>query len=287
MKNICVAATQMACTNNHDHNIVNAENLIIKAVEQGAQIVLLQELFETPYFCQEERAENFNLATTLKENKAVNHFASIAKKFNIVLPISFFEKNNNAHFNTVAVIDTDGSVLGIYRKCHIPDGPGYEEKFYFNPGDTGFKVWNTKYAKIGIGICWDQWFPEAARIMALKGAEILLYPTAIGSEPADNTVNSKEHWQTCMQGHSACNMIPVVASNRVGRESFNNSNITFYGSSFITDNKGSVIAQSNTEDEAIISTSFDLELYKQQRAAWGLFRDRRPSQYQGLLTNCG
>ena len=287
MKNICIAATQMACTKDQDQNIVNAENLIIKAVEQGAQIVLLQELFETLYFCQEERAENFNLATTLKANKAVNHFASIAKKFNIVLPISFFEKKNNAYFNTVAVIDTDGSVLGIYRKCHIPDGPGYEEKFYFNPGDTGFKVWNTKYAKIGIGICWDQWFPEAARIMALKGAEILLYPTAIGSEPADNTLNSKEHWQTCMQGHSACNMIPVVASNRVGTESFDNSNITFYGSSFITDNKGSVIAQANTGDEAIISTSFDLDVYKQQRAAWGLFRDRRPSQYQDLLTNCG
>jgi len=287
MKDICVAATQMVCTSNKDHNIVTAENLIIKSAEQGAQIVLLQELFETLYFCQEERAENFNLATTLKANKAVNHFSSIAKKFNIVLPISFFEKKNNAYFNTVAVIDTDGSILGIYRKCHIPDGPGYEEKFYFNPGDTGFKVWNTKYARIGIGICWDQWFPEAARIMALKGAEILLYPTAIGSEPADNTVNSKEHWQACMQGHSACNMIPVVASNRIGTESFDNSNITFYGSSFITDNKGSVVVQANTIDETIISTSFDLDLYKQQRAAWGLFRDRRPSQYQDLLTNCG
>ncbi len=287
MKNICVAATQMVCIKNQDHNIATAENLIIKAVEQGAQIVLLQELFETLYFCQEEQAENFNLATTLKANKAVNHFSTIAKKLNIVLPISFFEKKNNVYFNTVAVIDIDGSVLGIYRKCHIPDGPGYEEKFYFNPGDTGFKVWNTKYARIGIGICWDQWFPEAARIMALKGAEILLYPTAIGSEPADNTLNSKEHWQTCMQGHSACNMIPVVASNRVGTECFNDSSITFYGSSFITDNKGSVIAQANSKDETIISTNFDLDLYKKQRAAWGLFRDRRPSQYQALLTNCG
>lgn len=287
MKNICVAATQMACTKDQDQNIINAENLIVKAVEKGAQIVLLQELFETLYFCQEERSENFNLATTLKANKAVNHFSSIAKKLNIVLPISFFEKKNNAYFNTVAVIDTDGSVLGVYRKCHIPDGPGYEEKFYFNPGDTGFKVWNTKYARIGIGICWDQWFPEAARIMAIKGAEILLYPTAIGSEPTDNTFDSREHWETSMQGHSACNMIPVVASNRVGTESFADSSITFYGSSFITDNKGSIIAKANTEDETIISTSFDLDLYKQQRAAWGLFRDRRPSQYQDLLTTCG
>lgn len=284
---VTVAATQMACTKNHDQNISTAEKLVVKAAEQGAQIVLLQELFETQYFCQEERAECFNLATTLEENKAIKHFCTIAKKLKIVLPISFFEKKNTAHYNTVAVIDADGSILGVYRKCHIPDGPGYEEKFYFNPGDTGFKVWQTKYARIGIGICWDQWFPEAARIMALKGAQIIFYPTAIGSEPANDTLDSKDHWQTCMQGHSACNMIPIVASNRIGTESFDTSSITFYGSSFITDNKGGILTQANRTDESVILSTLDLEQFQIQRASWGLFRDRRPSQYKTLLTSSG
>jgi len=284
---VTVAATQMACTKNHDQNISTAEKLVVKAAEQGAQIVLLQELFETLYFCQEEKAEHFNLATTLEENKAVRHFCVIAKKLKIVLPISFFERKNKAFYNTVAVIDADGSILGVYRKCHIPDGPGYEEKFYFNPGDTGCKVWQTKYACIGIGICWDQWFPEAARIMALKGAQILFYPTAIGSEPANDTLDSKDHWQTCMQGHSACNMIPIVASNRIGKESFDTSNITFYGSSFITDNKGGILTQASRTDESMILSTLDLEQFQIQRASWGLFRDRRPSQYKTLFTSSG
>ncbi len=287
MSTVWVAATQMACTTDRDQNILTAEKLVQEAAQKGAQIVLLQELFENLYFCQEEKAEHFNLASTLEENRAVKHFSTIAKKLNIVLPISFFEKKNNAHYNTTAVIDADGSILGIYRKCHIPDGPGYEEKFYFNPGDTGFKVWQTKYACIGVGICWDQWFPEAARIMALKGAEIIFYPTAIGSEPANGALDSKEHWQTCMQGHAACNMIPVVASNRIGTESFDRSSISFYGSSFITDNMGRILTQANRTDEAVILSNFDLEQFKIQRASWGLFRDRRPSQYRILLTSGG
>jgi len=283
MSIVTVAATQMKCSQDAQVNLENAEKLVRDASSKGAQIVLLQELFESLYFCQEERAEHFNLASTLEESLVVNHFRGIAKELNVVLPISFFEKSNNAYFNTVAVIDSDGSLLGTYRKCHIPDGPGYEEKFYFNPGDKGFTVWKTKYGCIGIGICWDQWFPEAARIMSLKGAQILFYPTAIGSEPVNESFDSKPHWQTCMQGHSACNMIPVVASNRIGTE----SKITFYGSSFITDNTGQILEQTNRTDESVILSTFDLEQLQKQRAGWGLFRDRRVSLYGPLLTNDG
>ncbi len=287
MNQVTVAATQMVCSNDRKKNIDNAENLVVTASQKGAQIILLQELFETRYFCQEEKQEYFNLATSLEENPAVRHFSKIAGKLGVVLPISFFEQNNKAFYNTVAVIDADGSILGTYRKCHIPDGPGYEEKFYFNPGDTGFKVWSTKFADIGVGICWDQWFPEAARIMALKGADLLFYPTAIGSEPVDDTNDSKNHWQTGMQGHSACNMVPVIASNRIGTEQFDNSHITFYGSSFITDNKGQVVTQASRSDNSVVTATFDLEQQRFERAAWGLFRDRRPSQYSALLTSDG
>jgi len=287
MNQLTVAATQMVCSNDRKENIDTAENLVVAASKKGAQIILLQELFETRYFCQEEKDEYFSLATSLEENPAVKHFVGIAAKLKVVLPISFFERRNKAFYNTVAVIDANGSILGTYRKCHIPDGPGYEEKFYFNPGDTGFKVWLTKYANIGVGVCWDQWFPEAARIMALKGADLLFYPTAIGSEPVDETNDSKNHWQTCMQGHSACNMLPVIASNRIGTEKFDNSQITFYGSSFITDNKGQVIAQANRSDNCVVTSTFDLEQHQLERAGWGLFRDRRPSQYTPILTSDG
>lgn len=287
MNQVTVAATQMACSNDRKENIDKAENMVVTAYKKGAQIILLQELFETRYFCQEEKQEHFSLATSLEENPAVRHFANIAEKLKVVLPISFFERKNKAFYNTVAVIDADGNILGTYRKCHIPDGPGYGEKFYFNPGDTGFKAWSTKYANIGVGICWDQWYPEAARIMALKGADLLFYPTAIGSEPVDKTNDSKNHWQTCMQGHSACNMLPVIASNRIGTEQFDNSHITFYGSSFITDNKGQVITQANRSNESVVTATFNLEQHLLERAAWGLFRDRRPSQYSPLLSNDG
>ncbi|NLK97382.1 MAG: N-carbamoylputrescine amidase [Epulopiscium sp.] len=287
MRKVIVAATQMQCSKNIDENIKNAEKLVRNAAAQGANIILLQELFETLYFCQEEKPEYLSLASDLSDNKAISHFSSIAKELNVVLPISFFERKNNAHYNSVAVIDADGKILGTYRKTHIPDGPGYEEKFYFTPGDTGFKVWNTKFGTIGIGICWDQWFPEAARSMALMGAEILFYPTAIGSEPKNPEYDSKKHWQITMQGHSAANLMPVVASNRIGTETFEDSSITFYGSSFITNGFGEKIAEADRSTETILTAEFDLDELRNQRIAWGVFRDRRPEMYKTLLTSDG
>ncbi len=284
MRKIKVAATQMACCEDIDDNIVKAERLVREAASQGAQIILLQELFEDLYFCQEEKPEHIQKAVPLQENPAVMRFSKIAGELKVVLPISFFEKKNQARFNTVAVIDADGTILGTYRKTHIPDGHGYEEKYYFNPGDTGFKVWDTRYAKIGIGICWDQWFPETARCLAVMGAEILFYPTAIGSEPPDPTYDSMDHWQTCMRGHSAANLMPVVASNRVGKEVFENSHITFYGSSFITDNTGKLMANMDRTSEGILVQEFDLRAYQFERDAWGVFRDRRPELYGPLMT---
>ncbi len=284
MRKVKIAATQMTCSSDKNANIAKAEKLVREAASKGAQIILLQELFESLYFCQAEKPEFFKLATELKDNTAVNFFSKLAKKLNVVLPISFFEKKNQARYNSIAVIDADGGVLGTYRKTHIPDGPGYEEKYYFNPGDTGFKVWQTRFAKIGIGICWDQWFPETARSMALMGAEILFYPTAIGSEPPDPSYDSRDHWQLCMRGHSAANIVPVVASNRVGTETIDQSTITFYGSSFITDHKGTKLAEADRETETVIVTEVDLDDYAAQRTAWGLFRDRRPEKYGPLLT---
>lgn len=284
MRIVKIAATQMTCSNNIDENIKNAEKLVRKAVKQGANIVLIQELFETLYFCQKELAEFYLYAVPLEQNKAVKHFRAIAKELNIVLPISFYERKNNACYNSVAIIDADGEVLGVYRKSHIPDGPGYEEKFYFNNGDTGFKVWETAFGKIGVGICWDQWFPESARCMALMGAELLFYPTAIGSEPDDAEIDSKDHWQRCMTGHSAANLMPVIASNRIGIEKIGDSEIKFYGSSFITDNTGKIIAESDRQSEDIIIAEFDLDLLAQKRIEWGVFRDRRPDLYGPIIT---
>ncbi|NLM49369.1 MAG: N-carbamoylputrescine amidase [Clostridiaceae bacterium] len=284
MRLVKVAATQMACTDDIDVNIKNAEKLVRRAYSMGANIILLQELFETPYFCQVEKPEFYRYAKPLSENAAVNHFKKVAKELSVVLPISFYEKANNALYNSVAVIDADGEVLGVYRKSHIPDGPGYEEKFYFNPGDTGFKVWDTKYGKIGVGICWDQWFPEAARCMALMGAEILFYPTAIGSEPKFPEVDSKDHWQLCMLGHAACNLIPVVASNRIGKEVADGSEIIFYGSSFIADPLGKKVCEADRTTEDVLVHEFDLDKIYEQRIEWGIFRDRRPDLYKALLT---
>ena len=284
MRNVCVAATQMKCSNNREENIANAERLIRSAVEKGAQIILIQELFETLYFCQKEIPEYYLEATTVDENPAINHFKKIAKELDVIIPISFYEKANNAYFNTVAIIDHRGEVLGTYRKSHIPDGPGYEEKYYFSPGDTGFKVWQTKYGKIGVGICWDQWFPESARIMSLMGAELIFYPTAIGSEPENATVDSKNHWQRCMLGHAASNLVPVIASNRIGEEYIEDSKIAFYGSSFIAGATGELIAEANRTDEAVIVAEFDLDALAFQRTEWGVFRDRRPELYKPLLT---
>jgi N-carbamoylputrescine amidase len=285
MRKITVAATQMACSPHAPENIARAEKLVRQAADQGAQIILIQELFETPYFCQDMIHEFFNLAKPLEENAAVLHFAPIAKELGVVLPISVFERAGQAFFNTVVIIDADGSVLGHYRKSHIPDGPGYSEKFYFSPGDTGFKVWQTKYAKIGVGICWDQWFPECARAMALMGAELLFYPTAIGSEPQDPALDSSGHWQRTMQGHAAANLTPLIASNRIGTEpGRHGTEITFYGSSFIADHSGAKVAEASRTDETILTASFDLDEIAHIRASWGVFRDRRPELYTPLLT---
>mgnify|MGYP001825830633 CR=1 FL=1 len=284
MRNIKVAATQMKCSEDRQANIERAERLVRQAAGQGAQIILLQELFETLYFCQKERPDYLNFATEILENPAIQHFSKLANELCVVLPISFFEIKNQARFNSIAIIDADGSVMGVYRKTHIPDGPGYEEKYYFSPGDTGFKVWHTRYGKIGVGICWDQWFPEAARCMALMGAEMLFYPTAIGSEPPDPSLDSKDHWQTVMRGHSVANIMPVIAANRIGTETIVDSTITFYGSSFITDHKGQLVAELDREMEDIRVAELDLAACAAERAAWGLFRDRRPEKYGALLT---
>ena len=280
MRNVKVAATQMSCSISINENIAKADVLVRNAASKGAQIILLQELFETPYFCQKEKSAYYVFATELEQNKAVQHFREVAKELQVVLPISFYEKKNYARYNSLAVIDANGDVLGKYRKSHIPAGPGYEEKFYFNPGDTGFKVWNTKYAKIGVGVCWDQWYPEAARCMALMGAELLFYPTAIGSEPQDGAIDSKEHWQTCMLGHAAANLIPVVASNRIGVEEDEDSEITFYGSSFIAGPQGNKVAEANRTEATVLVAEFDLEQLERQRLEWGIFRDRRPDLYR-------
>ena len=282
MRKVKVAATQMSCSWNREEVLDKAEKLVRKAAAEGANIILLQELFETPYFCQKQKFEYFDLAKPLSENAAVKRFAEVAKELQVVLPISFYEKAGNTAFNTIAIIDADGTILGTYRKTHIPDGLPYAEKFYFTPGDTGFKVWKTKYADIGVGICWDQWFPEAARSMALLGAELLFYPTAIGSEPTLN-IDSKPHWQHAMQGHAAANIMPVIASNRIGTETDDESSMTFYGSSFIADQTGTIVEEADRETESVLVHEFDLDAIAQMRREWGVFRDRRPEMYGTLM----
>lgn len=285
MRHITVAATQMACGPDASANIARAEKLVREAAAQGAQIILIQELFETRYFCQDQIYANLSLATPLAENAAIKHFTPIAQELGVVLPISVYERASQNTFNTIVILDADGTNLGFYRKSHIPDGPGYSEKFYFSPGDTGFKVWDTKYARIGAGICWDQWFPETARAMALMGAELLFFPTAIGSEPQDPTLDSSGHWQRTMQGHAAANLTPLIASNRIGTEpGANGTSLTFYGSSFIADHTGAKIAEANRTDETTLIATFNLDEIAQTRTSWGVFRDRRPSLYTPLLT---
>jgi N-carbamoylputrescine amidase len=285
MRRVTVAATQMACGTDAAANIARAEKLVRDAAAKGAQIILIQELFETPYFCQDEIHAFFNLAKPLSENAAIAHFAPIAKELGVVLPISVFERAGQNFFNSIVILDADGTNLGFYRKTHIPAGPGYSEKFYFSPGDTGFKVWDTKFARIGVGICWDQWFPETARAMALLGAELLFFPTAIGSEPQDPTLDSRDHWQRTMQGHAAANVTPLIVSNRTGTEpGANGTSITFYGSSFIADQTGGKIAEANRGEETVLLATFDLDAIAHIRASWGVFRDRRPDMYGPLLT---
>ena len=284
MRNVKISATQMPCTWNRQATLDKADHLVREAAQKGANIILLQELFETPYFCQLQKFQYMELATTLEENPAVEHFKKLAKELDVVLPISFFERAGNTQFNSIAIIDADGEILGVYRKTHIPDGLPYAEKFYFTPGDTGFKVWNTKYGRIGVGICWDQWFPETARSLALQGAEILFFPTAIGSEPTLEK-DSRIHWRNTMAGHAAANMMPVVASNRIGRETDEDSEMTFYGSSFIADNHGEIVEQADDCTETVLVHEFDLDELAWERREWGIFRDRRPEMYKTILTH--
>ena len=283
MREVTVAATQMACSNETDKNVSNAEKLVRQAASEGAQIILIQELFESQYFCMDQKEELFELSKPFDNHPTIKKFSELAKELKVVLPVSFFEKANRAHYNSVAIVDADGSVLGKYRKSHIPDGPGYQEKFYFNPGDTGFKVWNTKYAKIGVGICWDQWFPEAARSMVLSGAELLLYPTAIGGEPEDDGFDSSDMWQRAMIGHSASNQIPVIASNRIGTEKGIDIENYFYGRSFVTNHTGDKIAEGSRDKEEVLIGKINLSEAETLRNVWGVFRDRRPELYKGLL----
>ena len=286
---VTVAAVQFACDWDIDANIARAERHVRQAAAAGAQIILLPELFETPYFCIEQDSRHLALAAPVAENRAVRHFRAIARELQVVLPVSFFEREGQAHFNSIAILDADGSLLGVYRKSHIPNGPGYQEKNYFSPGDTGFRVWDTRYGRIGVGICWDQWFPETARAMALMGAELLFFPTAIGTEPPPaQPLDSREHWQRTQQGHAAANLVPLIASNRYGRErSLQNPDglyIDFYGSSFITDALGAKVAEAPRDADAVITAKFDLAELAALRSNWFVFRDRRPELYGVLLT---
>ena len=284
MTTMTVAAIQMSMADDVATNVATAERLVRAAAKQGAQIILIPELFESHYFCKDQRVEDLERARPIDDHPTIAHFQKVAQELSVVLPISVFERSNNVLFNTVAIVDADGSMLGIYRKSHIPDGPGYTEKYYFSPGDTGFRVWETMHGVIGVGICWDQWFPETARSMALLGAEVLLYPTANGSEPPNPSWDSSGHWQRVMQGHAGANVMPLVAANRTGLEVGVNNEITFYGSSFIADATGAKVAEANREEETVLIASFDRDQLRTMRNAWGLFRDRRPELYFPLVT---
>lgn len=281
-RNVTFAATQLAIGWDIEANLDKCEATIREAAANGAQVILLQELFEAPYFCKTQQYKYLDLARPLSENPLVARFAKLAAELEVVLPLSYFERSENTFFNSLVMLDADGAVLENYRKSHIPDGPGYCEKFYFTPGDTGFKVWRTRYGTFGAGICWDQWFPELARSCVLLGAEALFYPTAIGSEPQDTGLDSCGHWQRVMQGHSAANILPVVASNRVGVEEDDGISTTFYGSSFITDHTGDKIAAANRSEETILYATIDLDAAAQYRRCWGVFRDRRPELYGAI-----
>ena len=288
-REVTLAATQFACTWKLDENLATAERLVREAAGRGAQIVLLQELFETPYFCITQDTRHFALARPLQGHPTVARFSRLAAELGVVIPVSFFERGGQAFFNSVAVMDADGSVLGIYRKSHIPDSGGYQEKYYFTPGDTGFRVWDTRYGRIGVGICWDQWFPEAARAMAIQGAEVLLYPTAIGSDPPAPDDDSRDSWQLAQRGHAVSNAMPVVAANRIGLETATPEGsgeigVRFYGSSFIADQTGALLAEASRDREEVVVATVDLDAARYHREDWSFFRDRRPELYRPLLT---
>lgn len=279
-----LAASQMSCSSNYEENIKKATELVHKASKEGVDMLLLQELFERNYFCQIEDYDRFDFAEEYSNSKTLEYFSNLAKEEKIVLPISFFEKHGNCYYNSICVLDKDGSRLGLYRKTHIPTGECYEEKFYFTPGDTGYQVFDSKAGKIGIGICWDQWFMETGRILALKGAEYLLFPTAIGSEPVLDK-DSMQHWRNAMIGQSALNIMPVIASNRVGIEKEEKSSMKFFGSSFMTDEFGNIVESANREEETLLTHSYDLDEIFKKRRDWGIFRDRRPEMYKDILNS--
>lgn len=289
MRKLSVACVQMKCSPKRGGNIEKAVGFARLAAQKGADVILLPELFERPYFCQERRYGYYSYAERTEDNEAVKTFLPLSAELGAVIPVSFYEKCGNVLYNSLAFLDC-GKLLGVYRKTHIPDDHYYQEKFYFTPGDTGFKVFDTSAGRIGAGICWDQWFPETARCLALKGAELILYPTAIGSEPVLGT-DSAGHWQRVMCGHAAANLVPVAAANRTGEESVSpcaenggqSSSLTFYGSSFITDNTGKIVQSLGREEEGVITASFDAEEYEKERLEWGLFRDRRPETYVDII----
>lgn len=293
-RKVSVAAIQMPSGSwNFEENKDRAERLIRQAAASGANIVLCPELFMTPYFCNEQDYRHLSLAMAFEGNPDIARFAALAKELSVVIPIGFYERAGNAAFNSVAIADADGTVLGVYRKTHIPDGPGYCEKMYFTPGDTGFKVWDTKFGRIGVGICWDQWYPETARSMALMGAELLFFPTIIGSEPHDSSMDTAPHWQRTMQGHAAANMLPVIAANRIGTEKAVRADgsigviSNFYGSSFIADETGAKVQEANRVDETVLIHQFELDAIRDMRQSFGFFRDRRPEMYRTLRTSDG
>lgn len=282
---VTLGVVQFACGDDLPGNVATATRLVREAAGQGANIVLVQELFEGLYFCQEQNPVHFDRARPLDDSHpTLGAMRRLAAELGVVIPVSLFERCNQAYYNSVAVVDDTGEVLGIYRKSHIPDGPGYSEKFYFNPGDTGFRVWHTRFGAIGVGICWDQWFPETARAMALMGAEFLLYPTAIGSEPGRPDFDTMEHWRITMRGHAGANLMPVAAANRIGKETVAGKEQAYYGSSFIAGPTGALVASAGRDGEAVLTATFDRARLRNDRAAWGLFRDRRPSLYGALAT---
>lgn len=282
-----VATIQMSIGPSKEDNLAAACKRVREAAGKGANIILLQELFAGYYFCIDQKPEFFDWAEPLSNSDVVETMRSLAAELGVVLPVSFFERDGQNFYNSLVMIDADGTLLDLYRKTHIPDGPGYQEKYYFTPGNTGVKVWDTRFGRIGCGICWDQWFPELARTLALKGAELIFYPTAIGSEPPYPDLDTKDHWQRTMQGHAAANMTPVIAANRVGKELGEDSHIVFYGSSFMTDETGAKIAEANRTEETILYAEYDLAQLRLARRAFGLFRDRRPEHYQAIVAGDG
>ena len=283
-REVTLAAAQMSCGPDAEANVAKAERLVRDAARRGANVVLLQELFETPYFPIDQDSGRFALARPLAGHPTIERLRRLARELGVVVPVSFFERASQAFFNSVAVVDADGEVLGVYRKTHIPQSPAYQEKFYFNPGDTGLRVWPTRYGVLGVGICWDQWFPESARCMALMGAEVLLYPTAIGSDPPESGADSLGAWQRVQQGHAAANFMPLVAANRTGTETGERESIRFYGSSFIADHTGALLSQASEDSDEVVTATVDLDATREYRESWSVFRDRRPDVYGTLLT---